>query len=323
MLKIYTDAACTTELFGTQGFTGDGTATTFPLTNFTGVQLGIVYLGVETSYATISFAEGVGSGFSGLTVNALIGLRVIHNGTFRGTVVSNTATTVTISDTGYTEATASTAITSLYTKKVLTTDYSVSGNSIVMVVAPTAVQKLFAVPASTMNMNFGGVAGTNKVTESNIWIKRTPGYTYDTLQMQAHDLSQTQASLTQTGVTFASGVGSGFSGLTVGALKGRALNHNGVYRGKITANDATTVTISDAAYTQATTYDAVAYTIGSLIFAPDASGSPGTYAPVIHPAAVADDVARKFWVKDTITIPTSAVNYPNNIVKVTGIEYLV
>lgn len=322
-LKIYAEAAAITELFGTQGFAGTGAQTTFALTNFTGAQLGIVYLGTETSYAAITFAAGVGSGFTGLTASALIGMRVIHNGTFRGTVTANTTTTVTISDTAYAEATASAALISAYVKKVAVTDYSVSGNSIIMVVAPTTAQTLLAVPTNTLSMNFGGVAGTSKATSANVWIKRTPGYVYDTLQMQAQDLSQVQGTLTQTGVTFAAGEGSGFSGLVVGALKGRALNHKGVYRGLVTANTATTVTISDTAYTQATAYDAVVYTIGSLLFAPDVSGSPGTYAPVVHPAAVSDDTARKFWVMDTVTIPTSAMNYPNNVIKVTGVEYLV
>lgn len=322
-LKIYTDAACTTELLAAQAFAGTGAQTVFALTNFTGAQLNIVYLETQTSYATITFSAGVGSGFTGLTASALIGLRLIHNGTFRGTVTANTETTVTISDTAYAQATASPALISSYAKKVLTTDYSVSGNSITMVVAPTTTQTLIAIPTLTLNLNFGGTAGTSKATAASIWLKRTPGYTYDTLQVTSQDLSQVQGSLTQTGVTFSAGVGSGFSALTVDALIGRALNHNAAFRGIVTANTATTVTISDTAYTQATASDAVVYTIGSLLVAPDNAGVAGTYAAAIHPAAITSDTAVRLWVKDTITIPTSAVNYPNNITKVTGIEYLV
>jgi hypothetical protein len=57
---------------------------------------------VANTHAGVTFASGVGSGFSGLVVNALIGQRITHKGSSRGTVVANTATTVTISDLTYT-----------------------------------------------------------------------------------------------------------------------------------------------------------------------------------------------------------------------------
>jgi hypothetical protein len=324
MLKIYTDAACTAQLLATQGFAGTGAQTSFPLTNFTGAQLGIVYLETQVSHAAITFAAGVGSGFVGLTVDALIGQRVIHNGSYVGTVTGNTATTVTVSIIpDFDHGAAFTAIISTYVKKILTTDYSVAGNDLIMVVAPTATQNVIAVPTATLNMNFGGVAGVVKSTATSVWLKQTEGYIYDTLQAQSQDLSQVQASTAQSGITLAGGTAEGFVGLVPGALIGRALNHKGVFIGIVIANTETSADMYNAA-TDAVAGEAIVYTIGSLQFALDNDGTPGTYAPVVHPQAVdGNPESVRLWVKDTVTIPTTAVNYPNNVIKVTGIEYLV
>lgn len=73
--------------------------------------------------------------------------------------------------------------------------------------------------------------------------------TTDITQLAAQVISNTTAN-----VTFTSGVGSGFSGLTPSALVGLYVHHNGAQRGKVTANDATTVTISDLTYTDASAY---------------------------------------------------------------------
>lgn len=326
-LKMYLDAACTQEFLNHQIFSGTGAQTAYVLSAFTGAQLGSVYKETRITQSGVTFSVGVGSGFSGLTANALVGQRVIHNGAFRGTVVSNTTTTITISDSGYTQATASAAVLSAYLKLTMNTDYTVSGNTINTGFTPTSSQNIIATPASDLSANFGGAAGTVKTTQTSFWVRRFPITgggslnTYDTLQVQSVDLSQTQASLTQAAVTFASGVGSGFTGLVSGALIGRAVNHNGIFRGIVTANDTTTVTISDTGYSGSSA-EAVVYTIGSLQFAPDSSGSPGTYAPVIHPAAINSDTAVRIWVRDTVTVPNTAMNYPNNVIAVTGTEYL-
>jgi hypothetical protein len=322
MLNMYSDAACTQQVLSAQSFAGTGAQTAFALSAFSGTQLGSAYLESQTTQIGVTFAAGVGSGFSGLTVNTLIGYRVIHNGTFRGTITANDATTITISDLSYSQATASSAILSYYAKLANPANYSVVGSTINMVVPPTATQILHAVPTSTLGANFGGVAGTVKTSAVAFYLKRSPGYTYDTLQVQSLDHSQAQASLTQTGITFASGVGSGFTGLVAGALIGRALNHAGTYRGIVTANTTTTVTISDATYNNAVADTAVAYTIGSAQFAIDSGSGPGVYAPVVQPSAINTDTPVKIWMQDTVTVPSAAMNYPNQIPYVTGIEYL-
>jgi hypothetical protein len=196
-----------------------------------------------------------------------------------------------------------------------------------MTTAPTASQNLHITASTDLPLSFGGVTGTVVNTQTSFYLARAANSdgslnTYDTLFVQCLDNSQTPASLTQTGITFASGVGSGFSGLSAGALIGWACIHNGNFQGTVAANTTTTVTISAGGYTDATAASCTLYTIGSLKFAPDSAGSPGTFAPVIQPSAITSDTAVRIWVEDTVTVPAAAINYPNNVINVTGIAYV-
>ena len=333
-LNLYLDAGLTEEMYGNQVFPGTGSQVAFTLgstlpagvTSFTGSQIQAIYLETFLTTTGITFASGVGSGFTGLTASALIGQRVINNGTYQGTVVSNTTTTITISNSSYTYATASTCIISNYVIQP-TANYTVAGNVVTMVTAPTISQNLHITANNDLPLSFGGVTGTTVNTQISFYLAREANAdgslnTYDTLFVQCLDNSQTQASLTQTGITFASGVGSGFSGLAAGALIGRACIHNGNFQGTVTANSTTTVTISNGAYTDATAASCTLYTIGSLKFAPDVSGSPGTFAAVIQPSAITNNTAIRIWMEDTVTVPAAAINYPNNVINVTGIAYV-
>ena len=337
-LNLYLDAGLTQQMFANQVFAGDGSTHAFTLgsnlpagvATFTGAQLQAVYLETQSITAGITFSSGVGSGFTGLTVNALIGQRCINNGDFQGTVVANTATTVTISNSSYTFATASTCVLSNYVLQPVA-NYTVVGNVITMVTAPaattgTSAQNLHFTALTSLPLSFGGVQGTVKNTQSSFYLARAANSdgslnTYDTLFVQCQDNSQTQATLTQAAVSFTSGVGSGFSGLTAGTLIGRACIYNGNFQGTVTANTTTTVTISNLSYTAASA-SATLYTIGSMLFAPDVSGSPGTFAAVIQPSAITTNTPVRIWCEDTVTIPNAAINYPNNVISVTGIGYV-
>ena len=337
-LNLYLDAGLTQQMYANQVFAGDGATHAFTLgsnlpagvSSFTGAQLQAVYLETQIITSGVTFSSGVGSGFTGLTINALIGQRCINNGDFQGTVVSNTATTVTISNSSYTYATASTCTLSNYVIQP-TANYTVVGNVITMVTAPaaptsTSAQNLHMTALTDLPLSFGGVQGTVKNTQTSFYLARaanTDGSlnTYDTLFVQCQDNSQLQASLTQAAITFASGVGSGFSGLVAGALIGRACIHNGNFQGTVTANITTTVTISNLSYT-ASSAGCTMYTIGSMLFAPDVSGSPGTFAAVIQPSPITTNTPVRIWCEDTVTVPNAAINYPNNVINVTGIGYV-
>lgn len=74
------------------------------------------------------------------------------------------------------------------------------------------------------------------------------------------NLSASASKATHADITFNAGVGSGFSGLTPSAEVDKYAHHNGLQRGKITANDATTITL-DNGYTEASAYTCYISTI--------------------------------------------------------------
>lgn len=74
------------------------------------------------------------------------------------------------------------------------------------------------------------------------------------------NLSASVSKATHANITFNAGVGSGFSGLTPSAEIDKYAHHNGLQRGKITANDATTITL-DNGYTEASAYTCYISTI--------------------------------------------------------------
>lgn len=319
MLNIYSDAATTASILPNEVFTGTGLQYNFGLTSLTGADVGNVYIEDFTNYTGGTFTAGVSSALTGaaFTVNALVGQRVYHNSIFVGTVVSNTATTVTLDDLTYTQGAFTVGLSS-YTKKTLTTDYSISGNTVIFLTAPTTVQRVHVVPDDTLNVNFGGNPAANITTISSVWLKRSAGFTYDTLKFYVEDLSAAVVSNTDSGITFASGTGSGFVGLVADSLIGLALDHKGVFRGIITDNDSTTVTISDLTYTDAVAGDSQRYSVSQVLCSLDGVA----YSAAVHPPAITTDVAVRIYLKDTVSVPNAAMNYPNLTVRVSGIEYL-
>lgn len=312
-LKLYFDAAGTQTVLTAEKFTGAGP---FILTAFTGAQLGGVYKERKDNYSDISFAAGVGSGFVGLTIDTLKGQRVIHNNMFVGQVISNTATTVTVSNVGYTAVAGACSLTA-YTKLYTPTDFTLAGNIITLVVALTGAETLHAVPVDTLAMYFGGVAGANVTKTSTIYVKRTTDFEYTSLQISSDDVSLFPYHTATPDVVFTGGVGTGFVGLPIDGLVGKACNHAGAFRGIITANTETTVTI-DAVYTGVAA-SAEIYNLGSLEFSLNGS----TYAKVLPLTdLVGATITVPVYVRDTINIPAVAINYPSNIIKVSGIEFI-
>lgn len=317
-LEIFSDAAALNEVKANEVFTCNGVATTFNLIALTGEDVGNVYLEDSTSYLDITFTAGVSSALTSAayTINALVGFRVYHNGVFRGTVVSNTANTVTIDNAAYTAGAFECSL-SFYTKQTLTTHYSVVANDVIFITPPLVTQLVHIVPSETLNTNFGGNPGDTKSPVSSIWLKRTPGFTYDTLKVHVEDLSADAVASTSADITFNAGVGSGFVGLVADALVGLALDHKGVFVGIITANTSTTVTVVEA-YTDAVAGDVLIYSVAPVKCSLDGI----TYKHAVHPPAIATDAATRVYIKDTRKIPNAAMNYPNFTIRVSGIEYL-
>ena len=313
-LKMYFDATGLQQVLTAEKFTGAGPYT---LTGFTGAQLGGVYRETKTAYAGISFNAGVGSGFVGLVPSALKGQRVLHGSQYIGQVVDNTDTTITVSNAGYTSAAAACYISS-YSKLYTPTDFTLSGSAITMIAAVGGNDTIHAVPVDTLAMFFGGAEGAVVSKQTQIYIKRDANFDYTALQVSSEDTSQFPYHTTTADVVFTAGVGVGFSGLPVGGLVGKAVNHNGIFVGLVLSNTEAAITL-DRAYTGVSA-NAEIYNIGSLQFSLDGT----TFAPVIYPAdmTAGGSDTTMVYVKDTLSIPAAAVNYPANIIKVSGIEYI-
>jgi hypothetical protein len=312
-IKLYSDSECTAAILVAEKFTGQGP---FNLVTFTGAQLGGVYKERKDSYSDITFSAGVGSGFVGQVVDALKGQRVIHGNLYVGQVISNTETTITISDSAFTAPSAACYLSS-YTKLYTPTDFTLSGNTVTMVGVVNVGEIIHAIPTDALAMYFGGTTGTDVTKSTIIYAKRDDNFEYTLLQVSSDDTSLFPYHQTTENIIFTAGTGSGFVGLPVNGLIGKAVNHNGVYCGIIDSNTETTVNLNNS-YTGLPAAAEV-YNVGSLEFSTDGV----TYLPVISlPDFSGVLMQATIYVRDTLTIPSVAINYPSNIIKISGVEYI-
>ena len=312
-LKMFFDVNGTQGILTAQKFTGVGP---YSLTAFTGAQLGGVYKETKETYGGISFAAGVGSGFVGLVPDALKGQRVIHGNSFVGQITANTDTTITISELAYSAGADSCYLTS-YVKLYTPVDFTLAGNVITPLITVNGNDTIHAVPIDTLAMYFGGAAGDSVTKTVPIYVKRTTDFEYSALQISSDDTSLFPYHTTTQDIIFTNGVGVGFSALPINGLLGKAVNHAGSFRGLVISNTETTITISES-YTGTAAATEV-YNIGSLEFSLDNT----TFKPVLAiPDMTGATVTTMVYVKDTLSIPVVAVNYPSNIIKIAGIEYI-
>lgn len=233
-----------------------------------------------------------------------------------------------------------------HVKLILGTDFSVSGNNITLAVALGASEVLIAIPTDRLNLNFGGVFGATKTSNTFVVFKREPAFMYDTLLLASDNLDRVPYVQTyiDTAFTFTANqsmtnslnqavVGSkctsaGLTGLTINSLEGYALVLNNQYVGMILANDVSSILVNNVSYnhTGALDDDLSIFSVGSLLFAIDVNGTVpanSAFTPVVTlPNLDTGNDSVKVWVKDTVVIPETATNYPNMAFKLTGIEYL-
>lgn len=318
-LKMSFDIAGNQPVLTAEKFIGTGALSLCILTAFPGNKLGGVYIETKATHTNVAFSNGVGTGFVGLTPSILKGQRVVHNNRAIGQIANNTDTTITLTDLSY-SGPAAVCYVSSYVKLYSPAHYTLIGDTITLVSPIQADQILHAVPIDSLIMYFGGAVGATVSEDVPIYLRRgTDGYEYTLLQVASEDTSIFPYHAVTTGVVFTNGVGTGFAGLPAGGLIGKAVNHAGVYVGTITDNTVSTITLSDTGYT-AIAASAELYNIGTLQFSLDGV----IFAPVIQPpdlTATGDEVII-VYVKDTVKIPTVALNYPSNVIKVTGVEYI-
>lgn len=327
-LQLYPTSVSTTSVLANVEFDCNGSSQDFDVSPYLAYgDIGSVYLETTTVKTGITFAAGVSSATTGLTAGALKGARVIHNGVFRGLVTDNTTTTVTITDTNYdAESVSSDMVICQFSRLTETTHYTIATNTTVIHTIATyaATQRIHVLPRYPVDLTFGAAVDTLKENSRAVYLRRDNSvYSYDTLRAFSQDKSvplTVSNTFAQAGVTFTAGVSNAvFTGLTVNGLIGLAVVHNGEYRGKITENTATVITISDVAYTEATEFIAEIFPVGSAEFSLDNV----TYAPVINLDPITTDAAVPIYVKDTVVVTSSPLNYPNIAIKVIGVEYII
>jgi hypothetical protein len=312
-LKMYFDEAGTQTILTAEKFAGAGP---YNLTAFTGAQLGGVYKETKTSFAGITFSLGVGMGFTALVPSALKGQRVVHGTVYIGQITDNTDTTITVSDLTYTAGVAACYLSS-YIKLYTPTDFTLVGNQITLVEMITANDVIHAIPVDSLAMYFGGTVGAIVAKTATVYVKRDAFFEYNMLQIASDDTSLFPYHVTTPAVEFTAGVGVGFSALPVNGLVGKAVNHDSLFRGVIVSNTATSVTL-DTTYTGILAIAEI-YNIGSLTFSLDNT----TFVPVLAlPNMSGVTTTIPVYLQDKVSIPTVAINYPSNIIVVSGMEYI-
>lgn len=355
MLKFYSDELATQELSPTEYFIGNGATTQFSLTKFEVADMSALYVEDIVDIDTVTFNNGVGTGTFATTA-AYVGYAAYHqydNSSseagglpciFRGYVTAGGVNTVTISDTAY-DATADKLRLVKYVKKTLGVDYTITVpyTFTFQTGAPANGAKIYALGSSPLSVNFGGdnTAGTLVTTEKLIYLKADVGYVYDTCQIYSDNLTQKLQSADFTGVNITNGVSTNAQ-CTFPATNsevGKAVNVNGVFIGIITENtlqDFTCAYDTNLTTPAANIYDATGaavsvYTVGEFALAVDSTGVAGPYRKVLQnytsnpdslPTTFTENDTIGIWVKATVPLPTAAMNYSENVLRVAATEYL-
>lgn len=184
------------------------------------------------------------------------------------------------------------------------TDYSLSGLDLTLTTPLIAGELLFCLPTVRAEFSLSGSSGAQKSAVRSIWLKRTGTFVYANLLIYSQNAAEPVADIVTSSITFTSGVGTGFTGLTPGACVGSAVVNEGAVLGIVTSNTETEVTM-DSNYSGTVNTRIVA--LGDLWFSLDNL----LYSNILELPDIDSDVPTRVYVKDTVVIPVAAANYPN------------
>jgi hypothetical protein len=248
--------------------------------------------GMTISPSGVTLVAGVISGLSGLTVGVLVGRKVYVNGVYVGTVVSNTATTITLDTT-----TTVSTITGLFVSSEMT-------------ISPPGVTLVAGVIRGLIGLTPGVLIG-EKIYVNGVYVGTVVSNTATTITLDTTTTATTITSLAVfdpttdiSGVTrtLSSGVISGIFVLVANSLIGKRVYVNGVYAGTVVSNTTTTITLDTT-----TTVS----TITELLFA-----TVTTYAP--HVAITQADIlafnnAYGSWGVSTVVAGGSSTGFSSDV----------
>ena len=209
----------------------------------------------------------------------------------------------------------------VYTRLTVSTDYTLTGNTVSLVAALGVSDLLYVVPIQHLNQSFGGSQGSVKTKVSSIWLKRSSGFTYGDLLAYYTDTSvespkyEELANATASIVNGYTTIG-GFSGLTTDELAGCAAVMNGQYIGNVLSNTSSDVTIENYEFTGTGDVKIIQTGAGQL------SVNGVDFVPVVGIPDITSNAPTRLYVKGIVTVPAAAVNYPNQALRIENTEFL-
>lgn len=183
--------------------------------------------------------------------------------------------------------------------------------------------RIVVIPMSALNLCFTGVAGTNVPNKRALWLKRSESTKmYDYLAITSIDYFAPYYSILEyPNVQFINGFSDSFTNLTSAHI-GMRVDFDGQFVGAI--NDVTGVTTLqlDTAYTSTGPSRAFVYAQGTLDFALDVNGAPGTWTRHLSIPVIDTDIPTKVWMRDYKTVSASITTYANNAIRILGTEFI-
>ena len=178
-------------------------------------------------------------------------------------------------------------------------DYSITGNTLTL--AQPVLDNDFLVILPVAGLKFQVTSDASPVISG--LIKRNTDNIYDACFIFSKDNSVEQKDFSQD-AEFLNGVGYGFSGLEPNSLIGMAVVHAYGFRGFITSNTATTITL-DTDYTLQAMLQTDVYSIGDIDFSIDQTENK-VYSKFLSLPPFLDDTPLQFYARSGLT------SYPIN-----------
>lgn len=213
-------------------------------------------------------------------------------------------------------------------KKVQTADWTLqTGNKFTINNQDPAdlsmYNRVIVIPKAALNLCFTGVAGSNISNKRALWVKRsdtTKMYDYIAITSIDH-FADFYTILEFPNIQFANGVGTGFTNLT-SLHTNMKIDFDGQYVGAISSVTGASTVVLDTNYTSTGLSRAFVYAQGTLEYALDINGVPGTWQRHLNIPQIDHDIPYKFWVRDFKTVSSDLTVYANNAIRILGTEFI-
>ena len=183
--------------------------------------------------------------------------------------------------------------------------------------------RIIVIPNNALNLCFTGVANSNVSNKRALWLKRSDSSKmYDYLALTSIDYFADYYSILEyPNVTFVNGQSSSFTNLTSKHV-GLRVDFDGQYVGAVNNVTGVTSLTLDTNFTSNGPSRAFMYSQGTLEFALDVNGAPGTWTRHLSIPCIDTDIPSKFWMRDFKTVTGSMSVFANNAIRLLGTEFI-